>query len=115
MKTVTTISAMPSPNIFRIPNVEDYCLIEVTASEGEHKVSMSFPWAHSIPYMDVSVQDAVKKCASVAQDSLAQHLATLAQKEARMTLVEKFFRFLRREFAYFWGRGKIGVDNRPQL
>ena len=97
MKTITTISALPADNIFKIQNVEDYCLIEVTASEGPHSVTMSFPWAHSIPYMDVSVQDAVKKCIDTTQTNLLYYLERNRKNE---TPVSKVLRFLRREIRH---------------
>ena len=104
MKTITTISAMPSPNVFKIANVEDYNLIEVTASEGEHKVSMSFPWAHSIPYMNADVQDAVKKCIDTTQANLLYYLERNRKNE---TPVDKVLRFLRREIQHLMAMTKL--------
>lgn len=97
MKTITTLTQLPKENDFGIGNFEDYILVEVTASEGKNAVTMSFPWATSIPYMDVSVQDAVKKCEETTKKNLQMHLDRIKEREAQATLVEKFLRFLRRE------------------
>jgi hypothetical protein len=107
IKTVTTISTLPADNDFKIHNVEDYALIEVTAQRGKAAASMSFPWAHSIPYMDISVQDAISKCEETVRASLQNHLDEKKRREDAMTPAEKFMRFVRREFAFFKSRAKI--------
>lgn len=107
MKTITTLSSLLKDNDFNIENYGDYVLIEVTASDGKDSATMAFPWAHTIPFMDVSVQAAITKCQETAKNALASHLEARKKKEDAMTLVDKFFRFLRRELSYFWGMGKI--------
>lgn len=118
ISTKTTISALGVDNPFRINNVEDYALIEVTARSGPHEVVMSFPWAHSIPYMDISVQNAITKCKETAINSLTMHLEGVEKRrreaEAKMNwvnkLVNRIVAFARREIGFFFEKAKIGVD-----
>ena len=113
MKTKITMAAMDKNNPFKIGNWMDYAQIDVTAHNadegGKDAVTMSFPWAHSLPYMDVKVQDAISKCRETAEKALRDHLEARARKEAKMTKWEKIVRFVRREFSYFWKMGKIGA------
>ena len=114
MKTKTTLSALPKDNIFRIENVEDYILVEVSAHVEDNEkesATMSFPWAHSIPFMDAAVQKAITNCQETVKNTLKNRMEEKRRKEmdaeAKRTLCEKFFRFLRRELSYFWEMGKL--------
>ena len=108
MKTTTTITPLPATNEFRIENYTDYNLITVTAAVEQFKddaplssandaVTMTFPWAHSIPYFTPDVQDAVKKCVDTAKEML---YTRLEQKRKQEKFCDKLIRVLRRELAF---------------
>ena len=99
MKLKTTITPLLAKNDFKIENHEDYSLIEVTASEGKHAVTMSFPWCTELPYGDVRVQDAIEKCKETTRASLLQHLE---REEKKLPFVHRMARVVRREIEFMW-------------
>jgi hypothetical protein len=99
MRLKTTITPLPAKNDFKIENHEDYSLIEVTASEGKHAVTMSFPWCTELPYGDVHVQDAIEKCKETTRASLLQHLE---REDKKLPVAQRILRALRREIEFMW-------------
>lgn len=103
MKTITEITALPAVNDFKISaaDAKNYKLITITAHDrdegGNDSVTMSFPWHCGIPFMDVMVQDAIKKCVDTAQFSLLQYIQ---RKKKTETFMQRVARFLRREWRY---------------
>ena len=108
MKTKTTISALEQNNEFGISKYQDYARIEVTASEGKESATMAFPWAHTIPFGDVTVQNAINKCQETTKKSLVMHLERRESRNQKRTAAEKFFAFLRREVSYALSMTRIG-------
>lgn len=106
MKTITTITAMPADNIFRITDIGSYHLVTVTAQEGEDKVEMSFPWAHSIPYMNADVQDAIAICAARVRDTMSQQIE---RRKNAQTLAQKLLAFIVGEVRYLFSMCKIST------
>lgn len=100
MKITKTKTPLLKGNAYRIENYEDYDEYIVVVSEGKFSSTQSFPWHHSIPDGDPTVERAKKICVDNATTSLVQYLNTQKEKECWL------MRFIRREFKYMklmWG------------
>ena len=101
MTTKTVIVPMAADNPFGIKNPEDYAQINVVTSEGKDTVTLSIPWFHDLAYTDERVQDAIRQCKEMGENSLTQHIKEVAAREAAMTSWDKIVRFFRRRLYSF--------------